>query len=114
RFRPLPAQRKLARILRHDHITASRTPRRAFSSAAGDLFCRHCIVAKKARELNLTRAIAIARGSFGRKRARAWRAQLGKQAPCRHEAACLESLGKLLIDGRKHIVRLLVPPASLP
>lgn len=60
------------------------------------------------------RAYAIRRGSFGRKRARAWRVQLGKQASCRHEAARLESLGKPLIDGGEHIVRLPAAIATLP
>src|SRR3954454_20267934 len=60
------------------------------------------------------RAHASRRRSFGRKRTGVRRAQLGKQAPCHLEATRLEALGKSLIDGRQHIVRLLAAAASLP
>ena len=70
--------------------------------------------AARTNRSRLHRSIAIARRSFRRKRARARMAQLGKQAPCRHVAARVESFGKSLIDGRQHIVRLPATMLSLP
>ena len=52
--------------------------------------------------------------SLGRKGAWVRRPQLGEQAACRGETARLEPLGKLSIDGSKHIVRLPAAADSLP